>query len=117
MNKKNYNIVVLDKNRSLLNKIYIDKKKNKVIVGNFLDKKILLKIFKKYKIKAVFHLGATTQVNESLNFPASSYENNINGTINILETIRILNKKTLFLFASSVKLTVSVKQSIKKIII
>ena len=32
LNKKNYNIVVLDKNRSLLNKIYIDKKKNKVIV-------------------------------------------------------------------------------------
>ena len=42
-------------------------------------------------------------MNESLNFPASSYENNINGTINILETIRILNKKTLFLFASSDK--------------
>ena len=103
LNERNFNVIILDKNKSALKRVNLNKKRNRVIIGNFLDKKILLRIFKKYKIKAVFHLGATTQVNEALNFPASSYENNINGTINILETIRVLNKKTIFLFSSSDK--------------
>jgi CDP-glucose 4,6-dehydratase len=103
LNKKNFNLIILDKNKSILKKINISKKKNRIIIGNFLDKKKLKNIFKKYKIKVVFHLGATTQVNEALSFPASSFENNINGTINILEIIRKFNKKILFIFASSDK--------------
>lgn len=103
LNKKNFNLIILDDNRSILKKISFNKKKNKIIIGSFLNKKILTEIFQKYKIKVVFHLGATTQVNEALNSPGYAYENNIIGTINILEIIRKINKKILFLYASSDK--------------
>ena len=103
LNKKNYKVIILDKNKKLSKKIKINKKKNKVIIGNFLNKNLIKKIILKNKIKTIFHLGATTQVNEGLQYPEKTYFNNIFGTINILETVRKENKKILFLYASSDK--------------
>ena len=60
-------------------------------------------MIKKNKIDVVFHLGATTQVLNSLDKPYDTYKNNIIGTINVLENIRAINPKIIMIYASSDK--------------
>ena len=75
----------------------------KVVLGDFRNKKFIFDIIKKDKIDVVFHLGATTQVLNSLKHPHDTYKNNIMGTINILENIRKINPKIIMIYASSDK--------------
>ena len=51
----------------------------------------------------VFHLGAITQVLDSLKDPYKTHQINIIGTTNFLENIRKLNPKIVFIYSSSDK--------------
>lgn len=70
-NKKNYKFFKLDINN-----------KNKVI-----------KIIQKFRPKAIFNLAAETHVDRSIDGPKNFINTNINGTYNLLESLRFLKKK------------------------
>ena len=64
---------------------------------------MLKRVIKQKKINIIFHTGAITQVLEGLRDPYDTYENNIMGTVNILECIREIDKSILFIYSSSDK--------------
>lgn len=102
VNKK-YNVFILDKKKNFLKKNYLNIKKNKVILGDYLDKKLIKYILSKKKIDIVFHAGAVTQVLDAIHDPEYTFNNNINGTLNFLNVIREINKKIIFIYSSSDK--------------
>lgn len=103
LNLKKYNVFILDKKKNFFKKFELNIKKKNIIVGNYLNKELITKIIKKNKINIIFHAGATTQVLEALDNPETTYVNNIFGTINLLEAIRKIDKKIIFIFSSSDK--------------
>ena len=103
LNLKKYNVFILDKKKNFFKKFELNIKKKNIIVGNYLNKELITKIIKKNKINIIFHTGATTQVLEALDNPETTYANNIFGTINLLEAIRKIDKKIIFIFSSSDK--------------
>ena len=101
---KKFKIIILDKctkRRKLLNS-YIN---SKIIRqhGDFTNLKQLKTIIKKYKINTIIHLGAITQVIDAYKNPYDTFKNNVTGTINILEAVRIIDKKINVIFSSSDK--------------
>lgn len=62
----------------------------------------LRKICDRHQIDSIFHLAASTIVSDAANSPVSSVENNVIGTLNILEVARI-NSISRVLIASSDK--------------
>tara|TARA_Y100001970_G_C14220489_1_gene852371 strand:+ start:779 stop:1753 length:975 start_codon:yes stop_codon:yes gene_type:complete len=64
------------------------------------DKKKLSDLFKKRKIKIVFHLAAQAGVRDSLKMPKSYFKSNFEGYLNIINLSKI-NKIKKFVFASS----------------
>lgn len=59
------------------------------------DKKSLSEVFKKYSIDAVIHFAASSLVGESMVDPAKYYENNLVGTLRLLEVMAQFNVKNL----------------------
>ena len=98
----NNNVFILEKRNTKRIK-FLSKKPKKIIAGDFTNKNLIAKIIKQNKIDVVFHLGAITQVLESLKNPYNTYLINIMGTINFLENIRLINKKIIFIYSSSDK--------------
>ena len=94
--RKNFFVINLDKftyasynpNTSIRNK-----KNYKLIKTDINNKNLILKILKKYRPRAVFNLAAETHVDRSIDGPSNFIHTNINGTFNLLETLRILRKK------------------------
>ena len=103
LNNKNYNVFILDKKKNFLKKNYLNIKKDKVFLGDYLDKNFIKKIIHKKKIQIIFHTGAVTQVLDALKNPEYTYYNNINGTLNFLNIIHEINKKIIFIYSSSDK--------------
>ena len=103
LSKKKNNVFILDKNKNIFKEIKIKISKKKIFIGNFLNKALVNNIILKKKIHIILHLGAITQVNEALDYPLRTYSNNIMGTVNLLEAIRKIDKKIIFIFASSDK--------------
>ena len=101
--RKNYNVFVLDKSNNKIRNKLIKGKQIKFVYGNFQNKPFIEKIIKKNKISVIFHTGAITQVLDSLKKPYETYMNNIMGTINILDCIKKINPKIIFIFSSSDK--------------
>jgi CDP-glucose 4,6-dehydratase len=100
--KLKHNVIILEKKST--NRIkFLKSKPKKIIAGNFLDKKLVGKILRDNKIDVVFHLGAITQVVDSLNNPYLTHQINILGTINFLENIREINPEIIFIYSSSDK--------------
>ena len=64
------------------------------------DKKNLDKVFKENKIEAVIHFAALKAVGESSQKPVEYYDNNISGTISLVEVMRENGCKK-FVFSSS----------------
>ncbi|HHC73923.1 MAG TPA: UDP-glucose 4-epimerase GalE [Thiothrix sp.] len=60
----------------------------KFIQGDLNDPHCLNHIFKQYTIDAVIHVAAKSIVSESFQQPLAYYKNNINGTIQLLETMQ-----------------------------
>ncbi len=94
--KRKYFVINLDKltySSNKLNDKIRNKKNYKLIKIDINNKNRLIKIFKKYKPKAIFNLAAETHVDRSIDGPKKFIYTNINGTFNLLEALRILQKK------------------------
>ncbi len=104
LNNKKHRIFIIDKKKFSNNykKLNIPKKV-KIFRIDFCNYNKIFNFIKKYKINIIFHLGASTQVIESYKNPKATFKNNIIGTINILEAVRILNKNIKVIFSSSDK--------------
>ena len=104
--KKIYNIYVLDRSKNFqkirILELYNLKNVN-IIKGNFYDYKTVFKLIKNKSIGTIFHLGAITQVIDAYKSPLETFNSNIMGTINILESIRNLKKSINLIFSSSDK--------------
>jgi dTDP-glucose 4,6-dehydratase len=94
--KKRYFVVNLDKltysSNRYKNKIR-NNKNYKLIKIDIINKKKIIEIIKKYKPKIIFNLAAETHVDRSIDGPSNFIHTNINGTFNLLESLRFLKKK------------------------
>jgi UDP-glucose 4-epimerase len=62
--------------------------KSELIVGDIRNQELLEDLFSKRKIDAVMHFAAYAYVGESVVEPAKYYQNNVVGTISLLDTMR-----------------------------
>jgi UDP-glucose 4-epimerase len=62
-----------------------------LFIGDTRDRSSLDKVFATHKIDAVMHFAAYIAVGESVEKPAMYYENNVVGTLNLLEAMRAAN--------------------------
>ena len=68
--------------------------------GDIRDKKTLREIFKKYNVDSVIHFAGLKAVGESVEKPLEYYDNNVIGTIRLLEVMNEFNCKKI-VFSSS----------------
>ena len=67
---------------------------------NILDKESLSKVFEKHEIEAVIHFAGFKAVGESVAVPLAYYQNNMTGTLVLLEVMQEFNVKKI-IFSSS----------------
>jgi len=65
------------------------------VIQDVRNKKFIEKLFSKHNFNICFHLAAQINVQESLDYPERSVENNVIGTYNILEAARKFNTKVI----------------------
>jgi len=92
--EKGHKVIIFDKQNSK----WINKKQ-KIIIGDLSDEKVLLKATK--EVDYVYHCGGMSDLNASLNQPILSAQSNILGTINLLECC-VKNKVKKIILASSI---------------
>ena len=85
---------VLDKIRQISGKDF------KFYEGDMRDKELLQRLFSENKIEAVIHFAGLKAVGESVEKPLEYYDNNINGTLCVLEAMRAHGCKKM-IFSSS----------------
>jgi len=104
LSHKNYNITILDN----LDPLYGGNRYNlfdanmqniKVIIGDVRNKDLVYNLIKDKDY--VFHFAAQVSYIDGLNIPYDDVNINIISTLNVLESIRKLNKKTKVIFSSS----------------
>jgi UDP-glucose 4-epimerase len=71
-----------------------------LIVGDIHDKALLAKLFSTYSFAAVMHFASFIQVGESVQDPAKYYQNNVAGTLTLLNAM-LTAKVQNFIFSSS----------------
>ncbi len=103
--ENNYDVIVYDNlaNSSLESIDRIEKltgKKVEFVEGDICDKEKLSQLFKQSDIDAVIHFAALKAVGESAAIPLSYYQNNVHGTVCILEVMQ-QHKVHNFIFSSS----------------
>ena len=100
-----YNVIALDNfsnsTKASLNRICeLTRKKINIYNADIRDKKALDTIFSSNNISSVIHFAALKSVNESKIIPLAYYDNNVNGTINVLLSMQKHNVSN-FIFSSS----------------
>ncbi|MDN4501420.1 UDP-glucose 4-epimerase GalE [Alteromonadaceae bacterium BrNp21-10] len=70
------------------------------VQGDIQDKSALTALFKQYPIDAVIHFAALKAVGESTQLPLAYYQNNVHGTLCLLEAMQVANVHQ-FIFSSS----------------
>lgn len=83
-------------------KLNLDKKIYNVKL-DIRDLKKLTLVFKKHKPDIVFHLAAQSLVKKSYKEPINTFTSNIVGTLNVLESIKHVNKKCISIIITSDK--------------
>ena len=68
--------------------------------GDIRDKKKLQEVFEKYDINAVIHFAGLKAVGESVEQPLKYYDNNVNGTLTLLEVMKEFECRSI-VFSSS----------------
>jgi len=90
--KYTQNIIVIDNYSNSFKNIesIVNKFAPKIIFleCNLLDKQLLIGIFVTYKISSVIHLAGLKSVKESIENPLLYYNNNISGTLNLLNVMK-----------------------------
>ncbi|MDH4319559.1 MAG: UDP-glucose 4-epimerase GalE, partial [Desulfobulbaceae bacterium] len=66
-----------------------------LIVGDLFDREKLREVFRRYEPVAVIHFAAYAYVGESMVNPGKYYDNNVAGTVALLETMREVNCKVI----------------------
>ncbi len=100
-----YELTVLD-NLSNSSPVVMDRmfqltgKKINFIHGDLRDKSLLASLFTGHAFDAVIHFAGLKAVSESVAEPLAYYENNISGTVNLLNAMKAADIKTL-VFSSS----------------
>ena len=74
-----------------------------VIRGDILDGELVDRVVSDYEIDTIYHLAALSIVKIADKNPYSCYRSNIMGTVNILESVRKINKQIKVVIASSDK--------------
>ncbi|MGF1571261.1 MAG: UDP-glucose 4-epimerase GalE [Nodosilinea sp.] len=74
--------------------------KTELIVGSTLDKGLLQTVFRQHDISAVMHFSAYAYVGESVTNPSKYYENNVVGTLTLLDAMVEAGVKS-FVFSST----------------
>ncbi len=100
-----YQVLVLDNfsnstSKSLNRVEELTKRKLNVVEGDIRDKNTLRKIFTEYDIEAVMHFAAFKAVGESVSKPIDYYDNNVCGSLALLEIMNEFACKR-FIFSSS----------------
>ena len=67
--------------------------KGKLIVGDLREQEKLKQVFREHKIEAVIHFAASCYVGVSVTDPAPYYQNNIVGTLSLLDAMRSVEVK------------------------
>jgi len=103
--ENNYDVVVYDNlvnsNIESINRVEkLTDKLVKFVEGDICDKDKLCNLFKQFKIDAVIHFAALKAVGESAEIPLSYYQNNVHGSICLLEVMQQHNVHD-FIFSSS----------------
>ncbi len=70
------------------------------VEGDIRDKAILKEVFSQYDITMVIHFAALKAVGESVSKPLEYYDNNVAGSLNLLEAMKAANVKNI-VFSSS----------------
>jgi UDP-glucose 4-epimerase len=100
LQKAGYEVIVLDNlvygHQDLVETVL----KVKLIVGSTGDRSLLREIFATYQIDAVMHFAAYAYVGESVTQPAKYYNNNVVGTLTLLEAM-LEAKINKFVFSST----------------
>lgn len=97
LQKAGYEVLVLDN----LSRGYLSAIGDMPFVHvDILDKPVMEQIFSEYKIDAVMHFAACSQVGESISRPDMYYRNNVAGTLKLLE-IMIKYGVNCFIFSST----------------
>ena len=89
--EKGYSVVVFDNlSRGYKEPIEILKKMGKLefVKGDLRDKKEVKGLFAKHDFETVVHFAALCSVNESMEQPELYFENNVMGTLNLLDVMR-----------------------------
>lgn len=100
-----YEVVVLDNlsnssEKSLERVESLTGKSVKFYKGDILDREILSQIFEEEKIESVIHFAGLKAVGESVAMPWEYYNNNITGTLTLVDVMRKYNCKNI-IFSSS----------------
>jgi UDP-glucose 4-epimerase len=103
--ENNYDVVVYDNlvNSSVESLDRVEKlagKSVEFVEGDICDKAALSQIFKQFKIDAVIHFAALKAVGESAQIPLSYYQNNVHGSVCLLEVMQEYKVHN-FIFSSS----------------
>lgn len=95
LNQKKFFIINIDKVSYASNKknITTNIQNYKFYKENINNKNFIIRILEKYRPSLVFNLAAETHVDKSIDGPKSFINSNILGVFNLLEAIRIYNKK------------------------
>ncbi|MGK7954829.1 MAG: UDP-glucose 4-epimerase GalE [Crocosphaera sp.] len=100
LQKAGYNVIVFDNLSYGHPEIVKDVLKAELIVGDTNDRPLLDQLFASRKIDAVMHFSAFIAVGESVKNPAIYYQNNVVGTLTLLEAMMAANIKK-FVFSST----------------
>lgn len=88
LEQEGYQVIIID-NLVYGHKDLVEKNfKAELIHGDINDHQLLDKIFTTYKIDAVIHFAAYAYVGESVSEPAKYYNNNVVGTVTLLDVMR-----------------------------
>lgn len=103
--QENYEIIVLDNfcnssKESLKRVEHITSKSLTSVEGDVRCKETLKKVFDTYPISAVIHFAGLKAVGESTEIPLEYYENNVSGSLSLLQVMAEYGCKS-FVFSSS----------------
>lgn len=85
-----------------------------ITIGDIKEKTLLSELFAN-KFDVCVHLAASIIVQDSINHPKETFENDVVGTFNVLEEARRYNTKVVFMSTCMVYDTASVKESISEL--
>lgn len=87
LQRRGYNVIILDNlvygHQDLVEKVL----QVKLVVGDTRNRALLDSLFSNHPIDAVMHFAAYAYVGESVNNPGKYYQNNVVGTLNLLEAM------------------------------